>query len=107
MERGVGLNDDVLMSVLLELINQHGFTGLERFGDFRMDAKRQVWIFVISGRGHFARFGLDFVAERRNGLDHAGAAARRARLAEHAFERLFGAFTRDANEAELVEGKRF
>src|SRR5215471_9698487 len=106
MERGVGLNDDVLVRVLLELVNQHGFACLERLSDFRMDAKRQVWIIVI-GRGHLTRFGLDFVAKGWDGLDHAGTAARRARLAEDAFKRLFGALARDAYEAELVERERF
>src|SRR5579859_5715408 len=106
VEGGVGLNDDVLVRVLLELVNQHGFARLERLGDFRMDAERQIRIVVI-GDGHLARFGQDFVAEGRNGLDHAGAAARGARLAEHALERLLCALAGDADEAELVERKRF
>src|SRR5579859_4383536 len=106
VEGGVGLNDDVLVRVLLELVNQHGFARLERLGDFRMDAERQIRIVVI-GDGHLARFGQDFVAEGRNGLDHAGAAARGARLAEHTLERLFSALAGDADEAELVERKRF
>src|SRR4029077_107371 len=58
------------------------------------------------GDGHLARFGLNFVAERGDGLDHAGASAVRARLAEHAFESLLGAFAGDADEAEFVEGQR-
>ena len=74
VERSVGLDDDVFMRVLLEFVDEHGFAGLERFGDFGMDAQRQVGIVVI-GDCHFASFGLNFVAESRNGLDHAGAAA--------------------------------
>src|SRR5215813_3745885 len=106
MESGVGLNDDVLVRILLKFINQHGFARLERLGNFRMDAERQSGIVVV-GDGHLARFGQNFVAERWNGLDHAGAAARGARLAEHPLERLFGALARNADKAELVEGERF
>src|SRR5215813_7513740 len=106
MESGVGLNDDVLVRILLKFINQHGFARLERLGNFRMDAERQIGIVVV-GDGHLARFGQNFVAERWNGLDHAGAAARGARLAEHPLERLFGALARNADKAELVEGERF
>src|ERR1041384_831708 len=62
---------------------------------------RRIRIFVLRG-GHFAGLGLDFVAECGAGLDHAGAGAIRARLAEHALERLLGALAGDADEAELV-----
>src|SRR4051812_4108013 len=95
MESGVGLNDYVFVGGLFEFINEHGLARLQRFGDFRVNAKRQVRIFVIRG-GHFARFGLDFVAERRAGLHHAAAGAIGAGLAKHALERLLGAFASDA-----------
>jgi len=49
---------------------------------------------------------LNFVAERRDGLDHPGAGAIRARLAEDALQGLLGALARDADEAEFVEGQR-
>src|SRR5579859_551943 len=106
VEGGVGLNDDVFVRVLLELIDEHGFARFERFGDFRVDTESEIRIVVV-GDGHLARFGLNFVAERGDGFDHAGAAARGARLPEDAFERLLGAFARDADEAELVERERF
>ncbi len=106
MQGGVGLDDDVLMRGLLEFVDEHGLAGLKSFGDFGIHADREVRAFVIGG-GHLARFGLDFVAERGDGLDHARARAIRAGLAEHSFERLLGALAGDANEAELVEGKRF
>ena len=70
-----------------------------------MNTKGEIRAFVIGG-GHLARFGLDFVAKRGNGFDHAGASAIGAGLAENAFERLLGTFARDADEAELVEGER-
>ena len=105
MEGGIGLDDDVLVRGLLEFVDEHGLTGLQGFGDFRIHADGEVRAFVLGG-SHLARFGLDFVAERRDGLDHAGAGAVRARLAEDALERLFGALASDADEAEFVEGKR-
>ncbi len=61
----------------------------------------------MSGDGHFAGFGLDFVAERGDGFDHAGAGAIGARLAEHALESLLGAFASYAHEAKFVEAKGF
>src|SRR5882724_2336209 len=105
VERGVGLDDDVLVRVLLKLIDEHGFARLQSLGDFRVHAQREVRAFVV-GHGHFAGLGLDFVAERGDGLDHAGSGAVRARLAEHAFERLLSALARDADEPELVERER-
>src|SRR5882762_304785 len=106
VQRGVGLDDDVLMRSLLEFVDEHGLAGFESFGDFRIHADREVGAFVI-GSGHLARLGLNFVAERGDGLDHAGASAIRAGLAEHALERLLSAFAGDAHEAELVERERF
>src|SRR5260370_42659749 len=105
VERGVGLDDDVLVRGLLEFVDEHGLAGLQGFGDFRIHADREVRAFVLGG-SHLARFGLDFVAERRDGLDHAGAGAIGAGLAEDARERLLCSLAGDANEAELVEGKR-
>ena len=102
MEGGVGLDDDVLVRGLLEFVDEHGLTGLQGFGDFGVHADGKVWAFVIGG-GHLARFRLDFVAQRRDGFDHSRAGARRARLAQHTFQRLFGAFARDADQAEFVE----
>src|SRR5262245_19519679 len=69
-----------------------------------MHAERQVRGFGIGG-SHLAGFVLDFIAQGRNGFDHAGSGAGRARLAEHAFERLFGALASDADQAKFVEGK--
>src|SRR5216684_3639352 len=72
-----------------------------------MHAQRGIWRFVVGGGdGHLARFGLNFVAERGDGLHHAGAGAVWAWLAEHALERLLGALAGDADEAEFVEGQR-
>src|SRR6266480_3462141 len=105
VQGGVGLDDHVLMRGLLEFVDEHGLTGLQGFGDFRIHADREVRAFVIGG-GHLARFGLDLVAERGDGLDHAGAGAIRAGLAEDALERLLGALAGDADETEFVEGKR-
>ena len=102
---GVGLDDDVLVRVLLKLVDEDRLARLQGFGDFRMHAKGEVRAFVI-GDGHLARFRLDFVAERGDGLDHAGAGAIRAGLAEDALERLLGTFAGDADEAEFVEGER-
>src|SRR5229473_3371145 len=107
MQRGVGLDDDVLVRGLLELINQHGFACLQSFGDFGMHAQREIRRVVVGGGdGHLARFRLNFVAERGDGLHHAGAGAVRARLAEHAFEGLLGALAGDADAAEFIEGQR-
>src|SRR6202166_492375 len=61
----------------------------------------------VAGHGHFAGFGLNFVAQRGNGFDHAGAGAIRARLAEHALESLLGALAGDAHQAKFVETQRF
>src|SRR6266478_1560445 len=105
MEGGVGLDDDVFVRVLFEFVDEHGLARLQSFGDFGIHADGEVRAFVIGG-GHLACFGLDFVAERRNGLDHARASAVRARLAEHALKSLFGALARDADETKFVEGKR-
>src|SRR5437588_11013818 len=106
VEGSIGLDDDVFVRVLLEFVDEHGLAWLERFGNFRMHAKRNAGALGIGG-GHLARLGLDFVAQRRRGFHHAGAGAVRARLAEHAFERLLGALAGDANETEFVEGKCF
>jgi len=103
----VGLDDDVLVRGLLQFVDQHGFASLQSFGDFGMHTQRKIRRFVIGGGdGHLARFGLNFVAERRDGFDHAGAGAIRARLAEHALQGLLGALAGDADEAEFVEGQR-
>src|SRR5216683_869503 len=107
VEGGVGLDDDVFVGVLLEFVDEHGLAGLERLGDFRVHAEREVGTFMLGGAGHLARFGLDFVAQRWNGLDHAGAGAVRAGLAEDALQGLLGALAGDADETEFVEGKRF
>jgi hypothetical protein len=61
----------------------------------------------VFGGGHFSRFGLDFVAERGDGFDHARAGAIGAWLAQDAFQGLLGAFAGDADQAELVERERF
>src|SRR5215467_1815708 len=105
MEGGIRLNDDVLVSVLLEFIDKQGLARLERLGDFRMHAKGEIRAFVFGSDRHLAGFGLNFIAERWDGLDHAGASAIRAGLAEHALERLLGALAGDADESEFVEGK--
>src|SRR5713101_2259319 len=105
MEGGVGLDDDVFVRVLFEFVDEHGLAGLQGFGAFGIHTNREVRALVIGG-GHLARLRLDFVAERGDGLDHTRAGAIRARLAEHALERLFGALARDADETEFVEGKR-
>src|SRR6267154_2256364 len=78
VQRGVGLDDDVFVRGLLEFVDEHGLAGLQGFGDFRIHADREVRAFVIGG-SHFSRLGLDFVAERGDGLDHAGASAIGAR----------------------------
>ncbi len=96
----------MLVRGLLEFVDQHGLARLQRLGDFRMHAQRQIRRFVVR-RGHLARFRLYFVAQRGDGLDHAGARAIRARLAQHALQRLLGALARDAHEAEFIKGKRF
>src|SRR5207244_13406574 len=106
VEGGVGLDDDVFVRVLLAVVDEHGRAGLERFGNLRMHAKRNARAFRIGG-GHLARLSLDFVAKRWRRLDHAGAGAVGARLAEDALERLLGALARDADQAEFVEGKGF
>src|SRR6266436_2124296 len=72
-----------------------------------MHAQGQVRRFVVGGGdGHLARFGLNFIAERWDGLHHARTGAVWAWLAEHALQRLFRALARDADEAEFVEGQR-
>jgi hypothetical protein len=106
VQGGVGLDDDVFVGGLLEFVDEHGLAGFQRFGDFRVDAESQVGALVVCG-GHLAGFGLNFVAERGAGFDHAGAGAIGAGLAENAFESLLGAFAGDANETELVERERF
>src|SRR5882762_3587549 len=105
VERGVGLDDDVFVRGLLELIDEHGLARLQSLGDFRVHAQREVRALVV-GHGHLARFRLNFIAERGDGLDHARSGAVRAGLAEHALERLLGAFAGDADEAKLVERER-
>src|SRR5438445_4916719 len=106
VEGGVGLDDDVFVRGLLELVDEHGFAGLKRFGNFRMHAKREIRAFLV-GQSHFASLRLDFVTERGGGLDHARAGAVGAGLAEDAIKRLLGALAGDANKAKLVEGERF
>ena len=105
MQRRIRLDDDALASGLLEFFDQGGFARLERLGDLWVDAQGEAARVHVSG--HFSRFGLDFVADCGNRFDHAGAGAVGAWLAEHTFERLFGAFARDADQAEFVEGERF
>src|SRR6266478_2506991 len=80
---GVGLDDDVLVRGLLEFVDEHGLASLQSFGNFGIHADGEVRAFVIRCR-HLARFGLDFIAQRGDGLDHAGAGAIRAGLAKDA-----------------------
>ena len=105
MQRRVGLDDDALVRGLLELFDQRGFARLERLGDFRIDTQGEA--LRLEFGGHFSRLGLDLVADRRDRLDHAGAGAVGARLAQHSFERLLRAFARDADQTELVEREGF
>ena len=81
------------------------FARLERLGDFRMHAQREAA--GVHVRSHLPRFGLDLVAERGDGLHHAGAGAIGAGLAERAFESLLGALAGDGDEAEFVEAQHF
>src|SRR5260370_39030931 len=53
MEGSVGLDDDVFVRALLDLVDEHGFAGLERFADFRMHAERDAGTLGIGG-GHLA-----------------------------------------------------
>src|SRR6185295_7123172 len=71
----------------------------------RVDAQRDVLSVEVGG--HFFGFGLNFVADRGNGFDHAGAGAVRAGLAQDAFQGLLGAFAGDAHQAEFVESQSF
>src|ERR1700738_4926122 len=71
-----------------------------------MHAQRQVGAFV-AGHGHLAGFAVDVIARRGNGFDHSGPGAVWARLAEHALERLLGAFASDAHQDKFVEAQRF
>ena len=105
VQGGVRLNDDVLVRGLLEFVDEHGLARLQCFGDFRVHAQRKIWSFVVRCR-HFARFCLNFVAERRDGFHHARAGSIGTRLAEHPFECLLCALAGDADQAKLVEGKR-
>src|SRR2546422_7997285 len=103
MERGVGLDDDALARGLLELFDERRLAGLERFGDFGVDAQGHA--LRIEFRGHLARFRLNLVADGGHRLHHAGAGAIRAGLAEDALESLLGALAGDGHQAEFVEGK--
>jgi len=103
MQRRVGLDDDALVRRLLELFDQRGFARLERLGDFRIDTQREALRFEFGG--HFSRLGLNLVADCRDRLDHAGAGAVGARLAQDAFEGLLRAFARNADQAEFIEGE--
>ena len=105
MQRRVRLDDDGLARGVLEFFDQRRLARLQRFGDFRVDAQGQVLRVQVGG--HFVRFGLDFVANRGDGLDHARAGAVGAGLAEHAFEGLLGAFARDGDQAKFVEAQDF
>src|ERR1700730_74805 len=105
VQGGVGLDDDVFVGGLLELVNEHGLARLESLGDFRMDAQRQIRALMVGG-GHLARFGLNFVAERWARFNHAGTGAVWAWLAEDALERLLGALASDADQTEFVERER-
>src|SRR5271168_2799296 len=84
VERRVAVDDDALFGPALEFFHQSGLARLERLGDFRMDAEREAR--AIQLRRHFARLRLRLVANGVDALDHAGAAAIDARLAEGAFE---------------------
>src|SRR5260370_20544430 len=74
VEGGVRLNDDVLVRGLLEFVDEHGLAGLQGFGDFGIHADGEIRAFVIRRR-HLARFGLDFIAQRWDGLNHPGTGA--------------------------------
>ena len=60
------MDDDVLVRGLLEFVDQHGLARLQRFGDLRMDA--HVRFGPVFRGSDLARFGLNFVAQRRMDL---------------------------------------
>src|SRR5215510_3969614 len=86
VQGGVGLDDDALARGLLELLDQGRLARLERLGDFGMDAQGQA--LGLEFRRHLASLGLNFVADRGDGLHHARPGAVGARLAENSLERL-------------------
>src|SRR5260370_39172400 len=47
MEGGVGLDDDVFVRVLFELVDEHRLAGLLSFGDFGIHADGEVRAFVV------------------------------------------------------------
>src|SRR5580765_5103001 len=105
MERRIRLNDHGFARGVLQILDQGGLAGLQGLGDFRVDAQRDVLSVEVGG--HFFGFGLNFVADRGNGFDHAGAGAVRAGLAQDAFQGLLRAFAGDAYQAEFVESQSF
>src|SRR5208283_4881665 len=70
VQRGIRLDDDVLVRVLLELVNQDGLARLQRLGNFRMNTQREVRPFVFR-RSHLPSLCLNLVAQRGDGLHHA------------------------------------
>ena len=83
MQRWIRLDDDGLARGVLEIFDQGRLARLQGLGDFRVDAQRDVLRVQVAG--HFLRFGLNLVANRGDGLDHAGTGAVRAGLAQDAF----------------------
>jgi len=83
MQRRIRLDDDALARGVLEIFDQGRLARLQGLGDFRVDAQCEVLRVEVSG--HFFRFGLNLVANGRDGLDHAGAGAVRAGPAQDAF----------------------
>src|SRR5205823_4035714 len=73
VQRGVGLDDDVLVRGLLEFVDEHGLAGLQSLGDFGIHADGEIPAFVIRRR-HPARSGLALITQPAAPPDHATAA---------------------------------
>src|SRR5271157_4556416 len=74
---------------------------LQRFGNFRMDAHRDVSL-VVQLR-HLAHFDVELVVDRRDRLHKTCARAIRARFAKGALQRLLHPLARDRHQSEIVE----
>ena len=105
MHGRVALDDEVFVREGLEFGKQRTVTGLERLGDFGVDAERDRVALELAF--HLPHLGEDFIANRGGRLHPAGSLAVVAGLAECAFEGLLDALARDGNQAEIVEGDHF
>src|SRR6267142_1369051 len=104
MQMHVRPDGDVLADRLAQILDHRVLFFLQRAGDVRVHPQQQAT--TVELRADLLHLAEDLVADRRAGLDDAGAGAVRARLGEHPLQALLDALARDDHEPEVRDLQR-